>query len=269
MTQHHHQSQVRPTQQEMRTLTSLNSASDIESGTLQNNNDSWPLSNQQQQQVDQLPPPQRLESSITTITPKATNKLDPPFWQRYTTKLRGKSLLAPANLRRSKPLQNALFCFFICFIAILPMAFVDNFNNPSDHWFILFVPLGASSTLVFGQPQSPFSQPPNLVLGHLISAFVGICCREIVSVIGLPYWCGTISVPTSILVMDMCRLVHPPGCSTALLASNGGHAVRDLGWMFIVSPVLFGALWLFVVAYLFNNLHPAMEYQYPIWWWWW
>ncbi len=38
---------------------------------------------------------------------------------------------------------------------------------------------GASCVLLFGYPEQPFAQPANVILGHLVSAAVGLLCLRV------------------------------------------------------------------------------------------
>jgi len=55
-----------------------------------------------------------------------------------------------------------------------------------DHTFydiaLLMAPFGATTVLVFGVPDSPLAQPKNVILGHLLTAFVGVFFVQFVGV---------------------------------------------------------------------------------------
>jgi CBS domain-containing membrane protein len=116
---------------------------------------------------------------------------------------------------------------------------------------------GASAVLLYGAPRAPFSQPRNLVGGHLISAAVGVACfRYLPDVLALQ---EAAAVATAIALMMLTRTVHPPGGATALIAVVGSDAVRGLGWGYLF-PVMIGALLLLVVALIGNNLYEPGSY---------
>src|SRR6186713_2016792 len=60
--------------------------------------------------------------------------------------------------------------FGIGLIALIQSQSLDKLEN-----IFLIGSFGASSVLIYGAIQSPLAQPRNLVGGHLISAFIGVC----------------------------------------------------------------------------------------------
>jgi CBS domain-containing membrane protein len=116
---------------------------------------------------------------------------------------------------------------------------------------------GASAVLLYGAPRAPFSQPRNLVGGHLISAAVGVACfRYLPDVLALQ---EAAAVATSIALMMATRTMHPPGGATALIAVVGSEAVHVLGWAYLF-PVMIGALLLLLTALVSNNLFEPGSY---------
>ncbi len=116
---------------------------------------------------------------------------------------------------------------------------------------------GASAVLVFGAPRAPFSQPRNLIGGHLISAVVGVACYRYLPDILVVQ--EATAVATAIALMMVTRTIHPPGGATALIAVIGTDAVHGLGWGYVF-PVLIGSLILLLVALFSNNLLDRGSY---------
>lgn len=56
------------------------------------------------------------------------------------------------------------------------------------------------------------------------------------------------------------RTLHPPGGATALIAVTGGTKVASLGYGYVLSPVLSGALILLLTALVFNNITAKRHY---------
>lgn len=121
----------------------------------------------------------------------------------------------------------------------------------------IFVPLAASSVLLFAVPSSPLVRPWALFGGVVISTLVGIGIAKL----GLdPVVGGALAVGLSIAVMRACRCLHPPGGSSALVPVLGGSAIHAAGWSFALMPVALNAAVLLVVGWLFNN---ALGLRYP------
>jgi len=116
---------------------------------------------------------------------------------------------------------------------------------------------GASAVLLFAAPRAPFSQPRNLIGGHLVAAVVGVACYRYLP--DLLYVQEAAAVATAIALMMVTRTIHPPGGATALIAVIGPDAVHGLGWAYVF-PVLVGALVLMLVAIVSNNLLERGSY---------
>jgi CBS-domain-containing membrane protein len=56
-----------------------------------------------------------------------------------------------------------------------------------------------------------------------------------------------------------------PGGATALIAVMGTPKIIDLGYMYVLVPVLSGATIMVLVAIVTNNLSPNRSY--PVFWW--
>ncbi len=127
----------------------------------------------------------------------------------------------------------------------------------SDYVFLIGS-FGASSVLVYGAIQSPLSQPRNLIGGHIISAIIGVSiCKLLPEMIWIA---APLSVSLSIVAMQATKTLHPPGGATALAAVIGSEKIKSLGYLYILAPVLSGALILLLVALIFNNITSQRKY---------
>lgn len=115
---------------------------------------------------------------------------------------------------------------------------------------------GASCVLVFGYPDAPFSQPRNVVFGHLLSSFIGLAC---LTVLGPAWWAMAIAVGTAIAVMMLTRTVHPPAGSNPVIVFLTAPT-----WEFLLFPTFVGAAVIVVVALAYNNI--TREGNYPKYW---
>lgn len=115
---------------------------------------------------------------------------------------------------------------------------------------------GASCVLLFGFPDAPFSQPRNVITGHLISSFVGLL---FVTLFGPVWWALAFAVATAIAIMMMTRTVHPPAGSNPVIVF-----LTLPGWDFLLFPTLLGAVMLTGVALIYNNL--SRNAKYPKYW---
>lgn len=151
-----------------------------------------------------------------------------------------------------------LWAFIGSFIGIAAIGFLQRFSLSTNDNIFLIGSFGASSVLVYGITQSPFSQPRNLVGGHVFSALTGVTVNLIFPEM---FWIAApLAVSLSIVIMQITKTLHPPGGATALIAVIGTEKVKSLGYLYVFSPVLSGCLILLFTALVFNNMG---KYPYP------
>ena len=105
---------------------------------------------------------------------------------------------------------------------------------------LLMAPFGATAVLVFGVPTSPLAQPKNVILGHLITAFIGVVFTQYVGVTPL-----TLALATGLGVtaMLLSKTTHPPAGANPILIMLSGQS-----WGFLITPVLIGAVIIVLVG---------------------
>lgn len=122
----------------------------------------------------------------------------------------------------------------------------------------LVASMGASAVLLFAVPHGPLSQPWPLLGGHTVSALIGISCAKLLQD---PVLAAALAVALAIGAMHYLNCIHPPGGATALSAVVGGEAVHQLGYQYLLTPVLFNAVTILLIAVLFN--YPFHWRRYP------
>jgi CBS-domain-containing membrane protein len=121
---------------------------------------------------------------------------------------------------------------------------------------------GASAVLIYGAPSGPLSQPRNLIGGHFISALIGVACYQLLHE---HMWLAAgMAVATAIGIMHVTKSLHPPGGATALIAVIGSDKVHQLGFFYVVFPVMTGAMIMLLIALLVNNIPDSRKY--PVFW---
>lgn len=128
---------------------------------------------------------------------------------------------------------------------------------PPEQSLILLTSMGASAALVFGLPHGALSQPWNVVIGHIISAIIGIFCVFYIHDI---YLACALSVGLSVLFMHYFHCLHPPGSATALFCVMSANHAQQLDWSYIYQPLLLNLGCLVVLGILFNGLFHWRRY---------
>ena len=143
------------------------------------------------------------------------------------------------------------------FIGITLIALIS-FQITGASGAALIVPaMGASAVLVFAIPHGKLSQPWPLIGGSVVSACVGVTCYQLIP---SSYIAAGLAVGLAIGVMHILRCIHPPGGATALVAVVGGPAIHELGYNYVLMPVLLNVLIIFGIAILFNAFFPWRRY---------
>ena len=154
--------------------------------------------------------------------------------------------------------KEHFWSFIGAFIGIGLIAFIQSYQFSKDENIFLIGSLGASSVLIYGAIQSPLAQPRNLIGGHFISALIGVTVFKIFPNI---IWINApLAVSLSIVIMQVTKTLHPPGGATALIAIIGSEKIKALGYWYAFSPILSGAIILYLVALIFNNMTPNRKY---------
>ncbi|HTN47746.1 MAG TPA: HPP family protein [Flavipsychrobacter sp.] len=154
--------------------------------------------------------------------------------------------------------REHFWSFTGAFIGIGLIAFIQSHVMSRLENIFLIGSFGASSVLVYGAIQSPLAQPRNLIGGHIISAIVGVTIYKILP--DIIWLTAPLAVAFSIVIMQITKTLHPPGGATALIAVIGSEKIKVLGFGYVLSPVLTGALILYITALIFNNITKHRKY---------
>jgi len=115
----------------------------------------------------------------------------------------------------------------------------------------LIAPMGASAVLLFAVPASPLAQPWSILGGNTVAAITGVSVSLLVPD---PFFAAALAIGIAIGLMMTLRCLHPPSGAIALTAVLGGPAIHDLGYAFVIWPVLGNSLALLALALLYNNV---------------
>jgi CBS-domain-containing membrane protein len=117
---------------------------------------------------------------------------------------------------------------------------------------------GATAVLLYCAPTVPYSQPRNVLGGHIISALVGVALWQYQP--GALWLTAALAVSCAMTAMQITRTLHPPGGATALIAVVGDGRIHDLGYLYAFVPIGLGATIMLLVALVVNNAPPNRRY---------
>lgn len=164
-----------------------------------------------------------------------------------------------------KPVKKIFWSWIGSFLGIFLVGSLGELLNLNGiNQLFLIGSFGASAVLVYGAPLAEFSQPRNLIGGHVVSAFIGVTTHLLIS--DNIVLASALAVSLAIALMHFTRTLHPPGGATALIAVIGGQKIEALGYLYIITPVFFGAVIMLIVALFVNNMSTNPKRHYPLYW---
>ncbi|MEA3413016.1 MAG: HPP family protein [Pseudomonadota bacterium] len=120
---------------------------------------------------------------------------------------------------------------------------------------LLMAPFGATCVLLFSVPNSPLSQPANVLGGHVVSTAIGLALHELLPV---EWWSLGLAVGLSIFTMAALRVTHPPAGADPLVVF-----FDNPGWAYLGLPVALGSVALILIAWMFHRVPPRIVYPIP------
>lgn len=179
------------------------------------------------------------------------------FFYLYFGKMRGRGLSG------RKPRVRAAWQSFVgAFAGMLLLSVLERYYSGGTAGILLIGSFGASTCMIFGLPGSPYSQPRNVIGGHVCSALCGVSACLLAG--SFTWLACALAVSCALAVMHLTRTFHPPGGATALIAVIGGPVITQLGYGYVLMPVASGAVTLVLLGMLLNNLFRHRRY--PIYW---
>ncbi len=142
-------------------------------------------------------------------------------------------------------------------VAIFLVGALNSLLIPELGTPLVIASLGASALLLFATPHSPFTQPWPLFGGQLISALIGVTCANYIANL---HAATALAVSLALVAMYYLRCLHPPGGATALSAVVGDATIHELGFGYVIAPVMLDTLAIIVIAVVFNYLFPWRRY---------
>ena len=121
---------------------------------------------------------------------------------------------------------------------------------------------GSSVVVVFGYPENEFSQPKNVLLGHLLCALVGIIFVTLFNITqdrSIFFITIGLAVGISVMLMMAFKITHPPA---------GGNTIVIMltqdSFQFLVFPIMAGAITIIIGGVIYNRF--ILKKNYPLKW---
>ena len=121
---------------------------------------------------------------------------------------------------------------------------------------------GSSVVVVFGYPENEFSQPKNVLFGHLVCALVGIIFVTLFKISQdrtIFFLAIGLAVGISVLLMMHFKITHPPAGGNAIVVM-----LTQDSFQFLIFPIMVGAITIIIGGVIYNQF--ILKKKYPIKW---
>ena len=147
-------------------------------------------------------------------------------------------------------------------IGILTYITFESFLAGTTYGLWLVAAFGSSVVVVFGYPDNEFAQPKNVLLGHLLCAFVGIIFVTLFKISQdrtIFFLAIALAVGISVMLMMAFKITHPPAGGNAIvvmLAQDSFH--------FLIFPIMVGSITIIIGGVIYNRF--ILKKKYPLKW---
>jgi len=147
-------------------------------------------------------------------------------------------------------------------IAILSYITFQSILSGTNYGLWLAASFGSSVVVVFGYPDNEFSQPKNILLGHLVCALVGIIFVVLFKITqdrSIFFLTIGVAVGISVLLMMAFKITHPPaGANTVVVM------LTQDSFQFLIFPIMVGAVTIIIGGVIYNRF--ILKKKYPLKW---
>ena len=121
---------------------------------------------------------------------------------------------------------------------------------------------GSSVVVVFGYPENEFSQPKNVLLGHLLCALVGIIFVTLFNITqdrSIFFITIGLAIGISVMLMMAFKITHPPAGGNTIVVM-----LTQDSFQFLVFPIMAGAITIIIGGVIYNRF--ILKKNYPLRW---
>ena len=149
--------------------------------------------------------------------------------------------------------ENLQKSIYATLFSIITMSILTLLTYKTTYGLFLITSFGSSMVLIYGYPESPFSQPKNVFFGHLLTSVVGILFLYLLP---LPnFILIPIAVGISIGLMILLNITHPPAGANPIIVIMGSVSLD-----YIISPIILGSIIILIFAIILNKFILRKDY---------
>ena len=137
--------------------------------------------------------------------------------------------------------------------SILTIAVLTVLTYKTSYGIFLIASFGSTMVLLYGYPESPFAQPKNIILGHFLTALIGII---FLNFIPLPIFINIpLAVGFGVMFMILFKVTHPPAGGNPIIVIIG-----SVSFDYLLTPVLIGSIIVVIFGVIINKFLFKKEY---------
>ena len=151
--------------------------------------------------------------------------------------------------------NEILKSFLIGLFSAATIGVLTMLTYKTEFGIFLITSFGSSMILLYGYPESSFSQPKNIFFRHLLTSLVGIISLHVVP---LPiYLVIPLAVGLGATLMILLKVAHPPAGANPIIVIMGG-----VSFDYLINPIISGSLIILAFGVVLNRL--ILKKKYPM-----
>ena len=137
--------------------------------------------------------------------------------------------------------------------SIITIGILTILTYKTPYGIFLIASFGSTMVLLYGYPDSPFAQPKNIILGHFLTAFIGVI---FLNFIPLPIFINIpLAVGFGVMFMILFKVTHPPAGGNPIIVIIG-----SVSFDYLLTPVLIGSIIVVMFGVIINKFLFKKEY---------
>jgi len=147
-------------------------------------------------------------------------------------------------------------------IGILAYITFQSILSDSIYGLWLATSFGSTVVVVFGYPDNEFAQPKNVLLGHLLCAFVGIIFVTLFKISqdrSIFFLSIGFAVGIAVMLMMAFKITHPPAGGNTIVVM-----LAQDSFQYLIFPILVGAITILIGGVIYNRF--ILKKNYPVKW---
>ena len=137
--------------------------------------------------------------------------------------------------------------------SIITIGVLTVLTYKTSYGIFLIASFGSTMVLLYGYPESPFAQPKNIILGHFLTALIGII---FLNFFPLPIYLNIpLAVGFGVMLMILLKVTHPPAGGNPIIVIIG-----SVSFDYLLTPVLIGSIIVVMFGVIINKFLFKKEY---------